>query len=50
MALSQLSVRAADSSAVAGCLMRVESPLGGAGGLCSTSEDNSCLTSRWHLF
>lgn len=47
MALSQLSVRAADSGAVAGCLMRVESPLGG---LCSTSEDNSCLTSRWHLF
>lgn len=32
MALSQLSVRAADSGAVAGCLMRVESPLGGAGG------------------
>lgn len=32
MALSQFSVRAADSGAVAGCLMRVESPLGGAGG------------------
>lgn len=32
MALSQLSVRAADIGAVAGCLMRVESPLGGAGG------------------
>lgn len=34
MALSQLSVRAAaDSGAVAGCLMRVESPLGGASAL-----------------